>query len=338
MIGYPSIPTINTSVDKKTGSFSSGRDWTYNENYKWYIEEKLDGSQLSFTLNNKGDEIEFYCRNKRVDKNNSTFSKATTMLQVLKSKLNPNLIYHGEAICKLRHNTVSYDRMPKYYWIMYDIQLKKDKTFLNRQLIEHIATNELNIEIVPILQQGTKESSESPIMVAQRLIDEIESGKLTSYLGGTPEGIVLKHPRFEHTDGKFTSTKIKLTTEKFKEAHFSKKPKELNTPTDFCEWLGSQFNTEARFHKAYQHCRDRNQLQLNNTNNDDNNSKNHLKKVEQQKNRDITLMLKDLDDDFNDEWEEIIKQYLWSEYSEQIRKAARKDFTKWLRKEHSEYE
>lgn len=300
MIGYPSIPALNPN---------SGKDWLYNDNYKWYIEEKLDGSQLSFMLNDDG-ELNFYCRNRPAGKNNSVFSKSIDMLQLLKPKMKPNIMYHGESIIKPRHNTVTYDRVPKYYWIMYDVQLP-DKTFLNRPLVEHFA-KELGVEVVPVLFNNAEEQTTiSAIEIAQDFISKIEAGELESYLGGIPEGVVIKHPKFESDNSTFSATKLKVVTNKFKEAHMAKKPKNLNTESDFCSWLGEQFNTQARFHKAYQHCRDRDQLTG-------------------KKEKDIYKIVQDLDQDFEDEWQELCKQYLWAEYKDKIQKSARKDFSDWV--------
>lgn len=52
-----------------------------------------------------------------------------------------------------------------------------------------------------------------------KLMDQIESGEIQSCLGGTLEGIVLKHHAFKQNN-KITATKLKYVTDKFKERHY----------------------------------------------------------------------------------------------------------------------
>ena len=89
---YPSIVTLDVK---------STRDWSDNENYKYYIEEKIDGSQLSIMVNVDGS-LSFYNKNKTAGMNNA-FEKAITMLTFKynnKNILNPDYMYHGESVWK----------------------------------------------------------------------------------------------------------------------------------------------------------------------------------------------------------------------------------------------
>lgn len=87
IISYPPIQTLN---------LNSNRIWTENDNYKYYIEEKIDGSQLSIILeeNNK---LCFYNKRTPISETNSTFMKSVSMLKYNydgKNILNSNYIYH----------------------------------------------------------------------------------------------------------------------------------------------------------------------------------------------------------------------------------------------------
>jgi len=90
-----------------------------NENYKFYIQEKVDGSQLSFLI--KDNDIEFFNKENKVDKTKNDFNASTNILTNFKDKLNTNYIYHGESICRIKHNVNVYKRTPSNFFILYDI-------------------------------------------------------------------------------------------------------------------------------------------------------------------------------------------------------------------------
>jgi hypothetical protein len=106
-VPYPSIDTINSIKNRR---------WNDEENnHKFYIEEKIDGSQLTFLLN-ENNSLDFYNKNTKIKDNSNVFYKAICMLRHKyddKGLLNKNLIYHGEAVCNLKHNVVRYERTPK---------------------------------------------------------------------------------------------------------------------------------------------------------------------------------------------------------------------------------
>ena len=145
---YPSINTLDIKSTK-----------SWQENYNYYIEEKIDGSQFSVVscsmsartlyraerarvdssaLYNVRADIEhdttlsqlsiiiedgvllFYNKHKRAGMNNS-FEKAITMLSFKYNHgiLNPNYTYHGESVCRIKHNVCVYERTPKYYFSRY---------------------------------------------------------------------------------------------------------------------------------------------------------------------------------------------------------------------------
>lgn len=92
-------------------------------NYRWYIEEKVDGSQMSFMLSSDEEHtLTFYNKGSPINPTHKVFVKAINMITPLASKLNSMYIYYGEAVCSSRHNVVQYERYPKYYFILFDIQ------------------------------------------------------------------------------------------------------------------------------------------------------------------------------------------------------------------------
>lgn len=79
-----------------------------NLHQSYIIEEKIDDSQLSFTVSN-GDII-FTCRNKEACRNGVTFKKSCDMIEFLHTQdntlFNKSLTYHGESVCNKRHNII----------------------------------------------------------------------------------------------------------------------------------------------------------------------------------------------------------------------------------------
>lgn len=98
-----------------------GTDSTY------YIQEKIDGSQLSFTIQDDGSLL-FACRGKPIKKDVKQFQKAVHMIEYMSDRFNPNYVYHGECVTSNKHNIITYSRMPLYNFILYDITDKNTGT------------------------------------------------------------------------------------------------------------------------------------------------------------------------------------------------------------------
>ena len=166
---------------------------TEENNHRWYIEEKVDGSQLSFVVSDEGQPT-FYNKGSTINPTNKVFVKTINMITTLASKkiFNPTYVYHGEAVCSSRHNVVQYERYPKYYFILFDIQTSTGLLYPNEKRIE---AERIGLEVVPTFIWNT-DPERSPYTVCQEFLDNIVAGKVTSILGGRPEGIVLKHHNF----------------------------------------------------------------------------------------------------------------------------------------------
>lgn len=297
MIPFPSIETI-----KMNGK----RPWHEGDNYKYYIEEKVDGSQLSLFIEN--DNINFYNKNKLVAKN-AAFEKAISMLSYKydgKNILNPTYIYHGESICRIKHNVIAYSRTPAYYFIVYDIFDITTNKYLSLENKKE-ETTRVGLEMVSVLYHND-DPEINPYTMCTKLMDQIESGEIKSCLGGTLEGIVLKHHAFTQNN-KITATKLKYVTDKFKERHVIKQPKVEMSTDEFLNNLGNSFCTEARFHKAYQHLLESGKIT----------GKNDLDKI-----------IEELNNDFDKEYQEEVMLLLWVEFSPLIKKLARNNVGVWF--------
>ncbi len=289
---YPSIATLDVK---------STRNWS--ENYNYYIEEKIDGSQLSIVVQN--DKLSFYNKHSRAGMNNS-FEKAITMLTFKydqKNILNQNYIYHGESVCRIKHNVCAYERTPKNYFILYDIFDNTTNEYLSSEA-KLIETQRVGMEIVPTLYYN-KDPNQNPYEICDKLIKSIENNELHSCLGGVMEGIVLKHHAFLKK-GKYVATKLKLVTKTFKERHVIKLPKAELSADEFLESLGKSFCTEARFQKAYQHLVERD--------------------IEPNANK----IIGELNADFDKEYKDELSLLLYTEFSPLLKKLAREGATNWF--------
>ena len=289
---YPSIATLDVK---------STRDWS--ENYQYYIEEKIDGSQLSIVI--VDGKLSFYNKHSRANMNNA-FEKAITMLTFKyegKDILNANYIYHGESVCRIKHNVCVYERTPKHYFILYDIfDVVKNEYVSSEAKIKE--AERVGFEMVPILYQN-QDPNQNPYEICEKLFKDIEEGKITSCLGGIVEGIVLKHHAY-YKKGKYVATKLKLVTKNFKERHAIKLPKAELSADEFLESLGKSFCTEARFQKSLQHLIERDEVP------------------------NAGKMIAELNADFDKEYKEELSLLLYTEFSPLLKKLAREGVTNWF--------
>lgn len=298
---YPSIVTLDVK---------STRDWS--ENHQYYIEEKIDGSQLSIMINDGI--LSFYNKNKIAGMNNA-FEKAITMLSFKyngKDILNPDYTYHGESVCRIKHNVCVYERTPKNYFILYDITYNNEYLSSEAKKLE---ADRVGFEIVPTLYHNT-DPTQNPYEICDKLIKQIESGEITSCLGGNIEGIVLKHHAF-FKKGKSVATKLKLVTTNFKERHIVKQPKAELSADDFLMSLGQSFCTEARFHKAYQHLVEDNRIDPN---------------LPKKSDKDKIIM--ELNADFDKEYKDELKELLYTEFNPLLKKLGREGAGNWFVKNY----
>ena len=313
-VKYPSIDNVN---------LNSTRSWkgtgAEENNHRWYIEEKVDGSQMSFVVSAEEEPtVTFYNKGSPINPTNKVFVKAINMITMLASKLNPAYVYHGEAVCSSRHNVVQYDRYPKYYFILFDIQgascgeLKTPQgpTGLLNPDEKRVEAERIGLEVVPTFIWNT-DPDRSPYVACKELLDDIMAGKVQSILGGRPEGVVLKHHNFV-SKGKSVATKLKLVTPEFKESHGMKQIKgERHTPELAVAEVGKSFSTPARFQKAVQHLRDADKLK---------NSPEDLYKLKEE-----------LDADLERENQEEIMMYLWAELAPYVKRECRTNFDEWYK-------
>ena len=86
------------------------------------VEEKVDGSQFSFGVTEEG-ELKIRSKGKEmvVEAPEKMFAGAVETVKGLKDRLHPGWTYRGEVLCKPKHNTLQYGRVPKGNVILFDV-------------------------------------------------------------------------------------------------------------------------------------------------------------------------------------------------------------------------
>ena len=266
------------------------------------VEEKVDGSQISFRVMADG----FVdVKSKRVhgiqDDPPKLFEKAVETINDLfrAGKLMPGVTYRCEAITSPRHNTLKYDRTPKGYLVLFDVD-NGEESYEDIHVRRDVATY-LGIEAVPVLFEGrvTRE-------VLDRLLDT------DSFLGGPKiEGVVIKRahepiydPAGKRISGKFVSTA-------FQEKHAGNPEYIKKTSRDVIGDIASALSTEARWEKMVNAMREDGVLT--------------------DSPRDIGPLLKRVQADIAEEEIDFIKQTLWKQFERRILSACARGIPQWYK-------
>jgi len=288
--------------EKRINSYSS----PYNLGHKaldefWtgdpvYVQEKIDGSQISFGVING--EIFLRSRNQMINLDDpGMFGKAVETVRQMRDAGNlvAGYTYRGEYLMKPCHNTIKYDRVPTGNIILFDID-KGDQDYVDPQFIDIIG-----LESVPVYRVY----SEKPTY------DELKVWlERDSILGGTKiEGIVLKNYTVFGRDKKVLMAK--LVSEKFKETH-NKSWKERNpNRNDVIDQIIGDYRTDARWEKAVQHLTESGDLQ-------------HAM-------QDIPVLMKEINQDVLRECEEEIKEILFKHAWKNISRGITRGMPEWYK-------
>lgn len=207
------------------------------------VQEKIDGSQISFGVDEEGD-LHIKSHHAPISEHNphGMFGKAVEEIQKRRGSLVPGYTYRGEYLQKPKHNTLAYDRVPEGNIILFDVE--ENRIVLGLYAAADQAVR-LGLEFVPTYGMGVFQLDELDRLIATQ----------PSVLGGMIEGVVLKP--FEHQFNRYGQRLLgKRVADRFKELH-QKNWKEKNPwRTDILQQLTERYSTEARYEKAYQHLRD----------------------------------------------------------------------------------
>jgi len=246
------------------------------------LQEKIDGSQLSFYLD-ETNVLKYFNRGNEVHKSHKSFGPTITLLNKCVNKIKPGYIYHGEALAGDRgknpdktvfiSNVNEYYREPANKFVLFALTNSSGAS----EDFASVANNAVEIGVEPTHIIAEFTGSKFVIYKNGKIIKEIETDSLpkdydsiialfdsicattTSYLStenkmAKIEGFVIKS---------FITNKIKqykFVSSEFKEAHkFSlathKKMMTCVVNNDFDSFIklaGSHYSTKARLDKAKQ--------------------------------------------------------------------------------------
>lgn len=208
------------------------------------VEEKVDGSQFTFGVRNG--ELHFRSRGATIYPENAPnlFKPAVDYIVSIKHLLVDGWTFRGEAMCKPRHNTLTYGRVPKHNVVIFDIETSDGQHFLLPEMKKAIAAD-LDLETVPVFHVGANLDFAG--------LKNVMEGE--SFLGGAKmEGVVIKN--YERFDEDKKVLMGKWVREEFKEIHQGAWKAANPSRSDVIEAMVKVYRNENRWIKAVQHLRD----------------------------------------------------------------------------------
>lgn len=204
------------------------------------IEEKVDGSQFSFTVNASG---EVLCRSKNnmiEGDGDKMFKAGVESAREIAANATPGWVYCCEYLGKPKHNVLAYERIPENHLMLFDVRLVGEAQYAGHEMRTEEA-EKLGLETPPVLYVG---------MV--RDLQELETFlELDSFLGGQKlEGIVIKQYGMFGRDDKPLMAKV--VRQEFRELHGQEWKKNNPAAKDIKGQLGDWVHSEARWIKAIQ--------------------------------------------------------------------------------------
>lgn len=263
------------------------------------IEEKIDGSQLSFM--HDGTNYNARSKGKDIDIDNPDNMFKLGIDNILTLDLHVNWIYRGEYLRVAKHNVLKYDRVPAKNIILFDIE-RDNQDFLSYKEMKEEAER-IGLEVVPLLSSGDLSD-----MTREEIYDFLISlHNNKSILGDVLiEGVVIKNYNVFGADDKVTMGK--LVSDRFKETH----KVEWKIGKDIIRVIIDSLKTDARYEKAIQHLRDSGELS--------------------ESVKDIGPLIKEIQNDILNENREEIMERLFKHSWDGIRRGVVAGFPEWYKK------
>ena len=283
-----------------TKIFAIGTDYIrdiFNEEVE--ITEKIDGSQFDFgKIDGK-----LYMRSKGamlfIENPEKMFAEGISYVESIQDRLPEGKVFYCEYMKKPKHNTLKYIRIPNNHLMLFSVMDIQKQSFEASVGWDGV----LGIEHVPVIHCGKIES-------ASELTDLL---KKESVLGGVSiEGVVVKNYLRQFLLGGQPMPLMagKFVSESFKEVHRERWGAEEKGKSRM-ETFFESFRTPARWEKAVQHLQEKGEL--------DNEPK------------DIGKLFKEVQTDLEAEEKEAIKEFLWREFSGEIKRKASAGMAEWYK-------
>jgi hypothetical protein len=214
------------------------------------VQEKVDGSQFSFGLDadgmvltkSKGAQVYLETADK-------LFKAAVEYVHSIKDLLTPGYTYRGEVLCRPKHNTLAYDRVPRHNVVIFDVNTGEECYLPYADVVAE--ANRLDLETVPLIYVGMVDS-------AEQLKSFLET---QSFLGGQKvEGVVVKQIETKQFGPDHKALMGKYVSEAFKEIHGGEWRKNNPSQNDVIEKVALAYKTPARWQKSVQHLREAGQI------------------------------------------------------------------------------
>jgi hypothetical protein len=215
-----------------------------------WVSEKLDGSQISWLVDEDGLHVKAKKAILSVDAPEKMFAPALATIKALYegAALMHGAIYRAEAVCSPKHNAMRYGRAGKGGLVLYDID-EGAQNYFSQELVQ-AAARFLGIDYAPILAVYT---SRPDLAELKALLDT------PSVLGGQIEGICLKNYLVFGRDKKVVMAK--LVRPEFAEVNKHSWAEQNPGRNDVIERIIAKYKTPARWMKAVQHLREEGKLQ-----------------------------------------------------------------------------
>lgn len=274
------------------------------------IQEKIDGSQLRWGYDDKG-EIHVGSKGREIHSSNQDgmFALAFDYLTKrcnIKSENRKNVWFYGEYLQKPKHNCLKYDSVPKNNIVLFDCLFHGE--WLGRDSLGRFAQM-WGIDLIPELWCGDVLNRPTDNLSSPSDFLRCLANDTTSYLGGTTvEGLVIKnYGQVIEMNGQARPLTTKFVRDEFREKHMKANPSMRQTIEDVILGLRS----ENRWNKAIQHLRDDGKL-LNDV-------------------KDIGNIIKEIHRDLLEEEGEAIKAMLWEKYRKHVMATAVRGFPDWYK-------
>lgn len=209
------------------------------------VEEKIDGSQISFCVSPEGLMVRSKGAVMHVDAPERMFLAGVQAIKELVPVLQPGWTYSGEYLQKPKHNTLAYSRVPRHHIILFDIKTGSEQYLSYAE--KQAEAERIGMEVAPLLFSGFV----TDMMQFRDFLDR------ESILGGQKvEGVVVKPVDYAIFGQDKKVLMAKFVSEQFKEVHAGEWRKNNPTSSDILMVLSERYRTPARWTKALIHLRE----------------------------------------------------------------------------------